>query len=127
MAEVPDDLKYTSEHEWVQVVTSGTVRVGITDYAQQVLGDVVFVQLPEDGLFVTKGDACGEVESTKSVSDIYAPLPGKVSKRNDVLEASPELVNTSPYQEGWLFEIELQDGADLDDLLDPQAYLDLTS
>lgn len=127
MAEVPEDRKYTNEHEWVQQTESGSVRVGITDYAQQALGDVVFVQLPDVGTHVSGGDAIGEVESTKSVSDVYAPLAGTVTARNDLLESSPEMVNNSPYEAGWLFEIELNEGSGLDDLLDPQAYVDLTS
>ena len=123
MAEVPDDLRYTAEHEWVRVSEgSNTVRVGITDYAQEALGDVVYVSLPEVGAALTAGAAFGEVESTKSVSDLYAPVAGTVAARNDALESTPELVNSDPYGEGWVVEIELADGADLSALLDAAAY-----
>lgn len=123
MAEVPDDLRYTAEHEWVRVSEgSNTVRVGITDYAQEALGDVVYVSLPEVGAALTAGAAFGEVESTKSVSDLYAPVAGTVTARNDALESTPELVNSDPYGEGWVVEIELADGADLSALLDAAAY-----
>ena len=123
---IPEELKYTAEHEWVRAGDGTTVRVGITDYAQDALGDVVFVSLPEVGASVTAGEACGEVESTKSVSEIYAPLTGEVTGRNDVLEARPELVNSDPYGEGWLIEIAVADGG-LDGLLDAKAYGELTS
>lgn len=122
---IPEELRYTAEHEWVRAGDGTTVRVGITDYAQDALGDVVFVSLPEVGAGVTAGEACGEVESTKSVSEIYAPLTGEVTGRNDVLEARPELVNSDPYGEGWLIEIAVADGG-LDGLLDAKAYGELT-
>src|SRR5581483_574227 len=99
---IPEDLKYTAEHEWVRSLDDGTVRIGITDYAQDALGDVVFVSLPESGASVTAGQACGEVESTKSVSEIYAPVSGAVAKRNEALDSRPDLINTDPYGEGWL-------------------------
>ncbi len=103
----PEDLKYTSEHEWLREPgqAEGSVRVGITDYAQDALGDIVFVQLPEVGETVTSGAVVGELESTKSVSEVYAPLGGEVVARNEALDATPELVNTDPYGDGWLFEI----------------------
>lgn len=103
----PEDLKYTAEHEWVRTPGSaeGSVRVGITDYAQDQLGDIVYVSLPESGESVEAGTACGELESTKSVSDVYAPLTGEVVARNEALDATPELVNNDPYGEGWLFEL----------------------
>ena len=123
MAEVPDDLRYTAEHEWVRVNDgSKTVRVGITDYAQEALGDVVYVSLPELGATVSAGAAFGEVESTKSVSDLYAPVAGTVTARNEALEGTPELINSDPYGAGWVVEIELAEGADLDALLDAAAY-----
>ena len=123
MAEVPDDLRYTAEHEWVRVTDgSKTVRIGITDYAQEALGDVVYVSLPELGATVSAGAAFGEVESTKSVSDLYAPVAGTVTARNEALEGTPELINSDPYGEGWVVEIELAEGADLDALLDAGAY-----
>jgi glycine cleavage system H protein len=124
---IPDDLKYTSEHEWVRAAEGGRVRVGITHYAQDALGDVVFVSLPETGTAVTAGQACGEVESTKSVSEIYAPVSGDVVARNEALDAHPDLVNADPYGEGWLVEIQTSDGgASVGDLLDAAAYGELT-
>ncbi|HEX4223671.1 MAG TPA: glycine cleavage system protein GcvH [Pseudonocardiaceae bacterium] len=123
---VPEELKYTEEHEWVARVGDDSVRIGITDFAQTQLGDVVFVQLPEVGEQVTSGQAVGEVESTKSVSDINVPVAGEVSGRNNALDASPELVNSDPYGEGWVIEIKLADPAELDALLDADAYGKLT-
>jgi glycine cleavage system H protein len=115
----PDELAYTREHEWVRTVDGG-VRIGITDYAQHALGDVVFVSLPELGANVTAGQPFGEVESTKSVSDVYAPVSGTVAARNDALDAQPELVNSDPYGEGWL--VEIAGSADGADLLDAAGY-----
>ena len=105
MANIPSDLKYTAEHEWVQVLDATTVRFGITDYAQDALGDIVFVSLPSVGQNVTAGAHCGEVESTKSVSDIFAPVSGKVAARNDAVETAPEVINSDPYASGWLADI----------------------
>ncbi len=123
MSEVPDELKYTAEHEWVRLGDGdNSARVGITDYAQQALGDVVFVSLPEVGTQVAQGAAFGEVESTKSVSDLYAPLAGTVVARNDALEQQPELINSDPYGEGWVVEIELAESADAGELLDAATY-----
>jgi len=121
---IPDDLKYTSEHEWVRAGEDGRVRVGITHYAQDALGDVVFVSLPEIGATVSAGQALGEVESTKSVSEIYAPVSGDVVARNDRLDQQPDLVNQDPYGDGWLVEIAAT--GDLTDLLDAEAYRSLT-
>lgn len=118
----PEDLKYSTEHEWVREGNASTVRVGITDYAADALGDIVYVSLPTVGQDVAAGDACGELESTKSVSEVFSPVDGVVSAVNDHLNDTPETVNSDPYGEGWLFEIELADGADLDDLLDADAY-----
>ena len=122
----PDNVKYTAEHEWALLGTDSdqgqVVRVGITDYAQEALGDIVFVALPAVGVDVAVGEALGEVESTKSVSDIYAPVPGTVTARNDVLDSQPELVNSDPYGEGWLVEIRISDASVLDSLLDRAAY-----
>ncbi len=127
MAEVPSDLKYTAEHEWVRSSAgSNTVRVGITDYAQSALGDVVYVNLPDVGATVSAGAACGEVESTKSVSDLFAPVAGTVSARNDALDSTPELINSDPYGEGWILEIEISGDADLGALLDADGYSALT-
>src|SRR6478736_6800166 len=123
MSVVPDDLKYTAEHEWVRVTDgTNTVRVGITDYAQEALGDVVYVSLPEVGASVEKGASVGEIESTKSVSDLYAPLSGTVSARNENLDGQPELINSDPYGEGWVLEIDLSDQDQTGDLLDAAAY-----
>jgi glycine cleavage system H protein len=120
----PDDLKYTSEHEWVRDPgeAESSVRVGITDFAQDALGDIVYVSLPDVGTSVEEGAAVGELESTKSVSDIYAPIAGTVVARNDGLEANPELVNSDPYGEGWLFEITPSDPSAVEGLLDSSAY-----
>jgi glycine cleavage system H protein len=122
---IPEDLRYTAEHEWVQP-QSTAVRVGITDFAQDALGDIVYVQLPEPGTEVVAGDPVGEVESTKSVSEIYAPIAGRVVARNDQLADSPELINTDPYGAGWLMEMEPAEPGSVDDLLDPAAYRALT-
>jgi glycine cleavage system H protein len=120
----PDDLKYTAEHEWVRTPgeSAGSVRVGITDYAQDALGDIVYVQLPELGATVTAGAAVGELESTKSVSDVYSPVSGQVVARNDALDATPELVNTDPYGGGWLFEVAVDEAGATTELLDSAAY-----
>ena len=123
---IPEDLKYTAEHEWVRSGEGATVRVGITHYAQDALGDVVFVNLPDVGATVTAGESCGEVESTKSVSEVYAPLTGEVTARNDALTQRPELINSDPYGEGWLVEITIADAAAVDGLLDAKGYADLT-
>ena len=120
---VPADLQYTAEHEWVRVV-GDHVRVGITDYAQEALGDIVFVTLPAVGTDVSAGQSFGEVESTKSVSDLFAPLPGTITARNEELDAHPELVNSDPYGEGWMVEIAPHGGVigGLTGLLDAAAY-----
>ena len=122
MAEVPDDLRYTPDHEWVRTDSGSTVRVGITDFAQSALGDIVFVSLPEVGANVKAGDAFGEVESTKSVSDLFAPVNGIVTSRNDALADAPELLNSDPYGAGWVVEIEVSEPAQLAELLDAGAY-----
>lgn len=125
MSDIPADLYYTSEHEWVLRTGDDTVRVGITDYAQSALGDVVFVQLPDVGAQLAAGDAFGEVESTKSVSDLYAPVAAKVVAVNGDLDDSPQLVNSDPYGEGWLVDLRLEEGT-LEDalagLLDADGY-----
>lgn len=123
---IPEDLRYTSDHEWI-AAGNPSVRVGITDFAQDALGDIVFVQLPELGATVEAGQALGEVESTKSVSEIYAPISGTVAARNDKLGDEPELINSDPYGAGWLVEITPTDGGDVDGLLDAGAYRDLTA
>ena len=118
----PEDLKYTAEHEWVSGPTDDVVRIGITDYAQDALGDIVYVTLPDVGQTVSAGAAMGELESTKSVSDIYAPVDGTVVGRNDTLDSSPELCNTDPYGEGWLVELRLSDASQLEGLLSAADY-----
>jgi len=122
MSDYPEDLKYSAEHEWVRSGNGSKVRIGITDYAAEQLGDIVFASLPALGDTVAAGDACGELESTKSVSDIFCPVPGVISAVNTLLESSPEIINSDPYGDGWLFELDLNDDADLEDLLDADAY-----
>jgi glycine cleavage system H protein len=125
---IPQDLQYSADHEWVRVLASDdetgetVLRIGITDYAQNSLGDIVFVQMPEPGTEFALGESMGEVESTKSVSDIFAPVAGTVLQRNDALDSNPELVNSDPYGDGWMLEVRLADGADLSDLLDAAGY-----
>jgi glycine cleavage system H protein len=119
---VPEDLRYTSQHEWVLLREEGTVRVGVTDYAQTQLGDVVYIQLPPLGQTVAAGDAVGEVESTKSVSDVFAPVEGEVVARNDALEDSPNLVNSDPYGAGWMIEIKPAQPAAVDSLMIAEEY-----
>lgn len=120
--EYPDDLRYTSDHEWVKDMGDGVVRVGITSYAQDAMGDVVYVSLPAVGDTLTPGDSCGEIESTKSVSDVYAPLAGEVTAVNDALDATPELVNSDSYGDGWMYEVKVSDESALEGLMDSAAY-----
>ena len=122
MPDYPEDLKYSADHEWVRSGNGSTVRVGITEYAADQLGDIVFVSLPTVGDTVAAGDSCGELESTKSVSDVFSPVSGTVTAVNEVLEGSPETVNGDPYGDGWLFEVDLGADVDLDDLMDADAY-----
>lgn len=124
MPRFPEDLQYSTEHEWVREGNGHTVRVGITDYAADALHDIVYVSLPAAGDEVVAGDSCGELESTKSVSDIYAPVSGVVTGINERLADAPETVNADPYGDGWLFDIELAPDASFDDLLDSAAYGD---
>jgi glycine cleavage system H protein len=123
---IPDDLRYSVEHEWVRT-EGGRVRVGITDYAQDALGDIVYVELPTVGTELAVGGKLGEVESTKSVSEIYAPVAGTIVAVNDALPDSPESINADPYGEGWICELELADPGGLEALLDAAAYGDLTA
>ncbi|GBG38897.1 glycine cleavage system protein GcvH [Mycobacterium montefiorense] len=126
MSDIPPDLHYTAEHEWVRRSGDDTVRIGITDFAQSALGDVVFVQLPDVGTDLTAGESFGEVESTKSVSDLYAPLSGKVTAVNGDLEGDPQLVNSDPYGAGWLLDIQVSEASELESaisgLLEAEAY-----
>lgn len=118
----PDELRYTAEHEWVKATDTGTVIFGITAYAQEALGDIVFVSLPGVGSRVEAGSACGEVESTKSVSDLYAPLSGAVVSVNGTLDSAPETVNSDPYGAGWMVELQPDDAGALEGLLSPADY-----
>ena len=120
--EYPQDLRYTAEHEWVRVGSDGVVRVGITSFAQDALGDVVYVSLPAVGDSVAASDSCGEVESTKSVSDLYAPLSGEIVAVNEALDSAPELVNTDPYGHGWMYDVKLTDAGSAESLLDLEGY-----
>jgi glycine cleavage system H protein len=122
---IPSELRYSTDHEWVRV-DGDTVTIGITEYAQDALGDVVFVEMPEPGVTVAAGATFSEVESTKSVSDIYAPVSGSISAVNDALESQPELLNSDPYGEGWICRITMTDVAELDALMDAEAYRALT-
>lgn len=124
---VPNDLRYTAEHEWVRVTDDGLAEFGITDFAQAALGDIVYVSLPAVGDVLTAGRTCGEVESTKSVSDIYAPVDGSVVERNESLDAAPETLNGDPYGAGWLVRVKLRDEADLSGLLGSSDYEALTT
>lgn len=129
MSSIPADLNYTPEHEWVRVIDDSTIRFGITDYAQDALGDIVFVSLPNVGDTLTAGATCGEVESTKSVSDIYAPVSGEVVARNDVVETSPDTMNSDPYDKGWIVDLKVSGDAKalVAELLDAAAYQAITS
>jgi glycine cleavage system H protein len=129
---IPEDLRYSTDHEWIRVLDSesdtqdtggiSVARIGITDYAQNSLGDIVFVQMPEPGTTIEPGESIGEVESTKSVSDIFAPVSGTVVARNDALDGAPELVNSDPYGDGWMIEVELADPSQAGELLDAAGY-----
>lgn len=123
---VPEDLLYSEEHEWVRREGEGQVRIGITDYAQDALGDIVFVELPATGAQLTFNETFGEVESTKSVSDIFAPVSGTITQVNESLEDAPEIINQDPYGEGWICVVQLEDESQLDVLLSPKAYAELT-
>lgn len=126
MSDIPDALRYTTDHEWAEPTGGNRVRIGITDYAQAALGDIVFVSVHEVGASVAAGDTFGEVESTKSVSDLYAPVAGRIVARNESLDGEPELVNREPYAGGWIVEMELDDASGLDGLLDAGAYREAT-
>lgn len=122
--EYPQELRYTAEHEWVRTGNDDVVRVGITSYAQDALGDVVYVDLPPVGDEVSAGDTCGEIESTKSVSDLFSPLTGEVVAVNESLESASEMVNSDPYGEGWMFEMKVADPGQLESLMDADAYVE---
>ena len=122
MSNVPAELKYSKEHEWLRKEADGSYTVGITEHAQELLGDMVFVDLPEVGATVSAGDDCAVAESVKAASDIYAPIGGEIVAVNDALSDSPELVNSEPYTDGWIFKIKASDESELDSLLDATAY-----
>lgn len=122
MSEIPSELRYSESHEWAEQLEDGLVRIGITDHAQEQLGDLVFVELPEEGDEVVRGDACAVVESVKAASDIYSPVTGEVASVNEALADSPETVNNDPYGDGWLFTVKPSDEGDLDELMDADAY-----
>ena len=124
MSEIPEDLRFTSTHEWVRIEDDGSVVVGITDHAQNLLGDLVFVETPEEGKHYSAGDACAVVESVKAASDVYCPLAGTVNEVNEVLADSPELINEQPYEDGWIMTIVPDDGADVEQLMDATQYQD---
>ncbi|HEB92181.1 MAG TPA: glycine cleavage system protein GcvH [Gammaproteobacteria bacterium] len=127
MSNIPSELKYTKSHEWVRIEGDGTATVGISDHAQTLLGDMVFVELPEPGAALEAGEECAVVESVKAASDVYTPLSGKVVAANELLEDAPETVNTDAYNDGWLFRIRLEDEAELKELLDAEAYAELVA
>jgi len=122
MADIPSHMKFLKSHEWVEVLDDGTARVGITDHAQELLGDMVYVELPEVGQALSAGEECAVVESVKAASDVYSPLSGEVVEVNEELADTPDLVNHHPYGDGWLFRIKIEESAELDELLDADAY-----
>ena len=122
MSEVPDNLKYTSDHEWLRLEDDGSVVIGITDHAQEALGELVYVEIPDAGASYGRGDACVVVESVKAASDVYAPVSGDCTDANSALADEPELVNQSPYQDGWLIRLTPTDPAEFDELMDAEAY-----
>jgi glycine cleavage system H protein len=123
--ETPEDLKYTQEHEWVQDNGDGTVTIGITDFAQGELGDIVFVELEEEGFEMEKDDVFGTVEAVKTVSELYAPVSGEITEVNESLEEEPEVVNSDPYGDGWMIKLELSDDSELEDLLSVEDYKEI--
>ena len=122
MSEIPNDLRYTKSHEWIRSMEDGYLEVGVTDHAQEMLGDMVFVELPEVGSTLSGGDDCAVVESVKAASDVYAPVAGEIVEVNDLLQGSPEAVNNDPYGDGWLFRVQPADVGELAEMLDADAY-----
>ena len=127
MAEIPSNMKFLKSHEWVELLDDGTARVGITDHAQELLGDMVYVELPEVGRALSAGEECAVVESVKAASDVYSPVSGEVVEVNEELADTPDLVNHHPYGDGWLFRIKLEESAELDELLDADAYAEFVA
>lgn len=122
MSEIPTELKYSKTHEWLELSHDGTARVGITDHAQELLGDIVFVETPEVGSKVSIEEACAVVESVKAASDVYAPVSGEITEGNDALADTPEVINSNPYGDGWIYQIKLDDSSELEQLMDSNAY-----
>ena len=122
MSKIPSELRYRESHEWVRDEGNGTVVIGISDHAQAALGDMVYVELPEPGMSYDQGEACAVVESVKAASDVYAPVSGEIIEANGALEGNPELVNSDPYVDGWLFKVQLSDSEEIEGLLDAEAY-----
>ncbi len=122
MSEIPGELKYTKSHEWVRINDDGSVTIGITDHAQDLMGDMVYIELPEVGDNLETGKECAVVESVKAASDVYAPLDGEILEVNETITESPEVINQNPYEDGWMFRLQLADNAGLDSLLDAKAY-----
>ena len=127
MSEIPNNLKYSKTHEWVEEMDDGSVRIGITDHAQDLLGDMVFVELPEVGHTLGAGDECAVVESVKAASDVYSPLSGEVLEVNEALTEQPELINSMPYEDGWIFRLAMSNPSELNSLLDADAYQNAAS
>ncbi|RMH43977.1 MAG: glycine cleavage system protein GcvH [Gammaproteobacteria bacterium] len=125
MSDIPADLKYSKDHEWVRDEGDGIVTVGITDHAQELLGDMVYVELPEVGAEISAGDEAGVAESVKAASDVYSPVSGEIVEVNEALEDAPETVNNDPYNDGWMFKVKLSDPSELDDLLSAEEYAEL--
>jgi len=122
MSEIPSELRFAESHEWVESLEDGLMRVGISDHAQEQLGDLVFVELPEEGAEITRGETCAVVESVKAASDVYAPVTGEIVGINQALDDAPETINNDPYGDGWLFTVRPSDESDLDELMDAEAY-----
>lgn len=127
MSQVPEDLKYTHNHEWVRIEDENHVTVGITDHAQESLGDIVFAEPPEEGSTISAEEGCAVIESVKAASDLYAPVSGEVVKANEDLADSPELINNDPYGDGWVMRVKLSDPSELDNLIDAEGYQDLVA
>ncbi|MGD8566789.1 MAG: glycine cleavage system protein GcvH [Gammaproteobacteria bacterium] len=126
MSNIPDDLKYTKTHEWVKQEADGSITVGITDHAQGLLGDMVFIELPEAGTACNTGDDCAVVESVKAASDVYCPVSGEITETNEAIIDAPEMVNQDPYGDGWLFKLKPNDTGETEELLSPESYLEIT-
>jgi glycine cleavage system H protein len=127
MSEIPSELRFADSHEWAEVLEDGLIRVGISDHAQEQLGDLVFVELPDEDDEITRGEACAVVESVKAASDVYAPISGEIVSVNEKLAETPETINNDPYGDGWLFTVKPSDEGDLDELMDAEAYADHVS